>query len=168
MRWGIAVIALAGLIAVLPALPAALASVAAPASVSDSAGMGGGTVTVTRCFRGWLLVNWQCQGTFAYSDPMASDPTQLPHVFANVVLANDPHHYDRGAQVGASLRAGTNRAYLWGFSYEVSVLVLLLGFVLCAYLAAALIFRPRYVNLWVSGGILVFGMTCLSPTIAGL
>ena len=168
MRWGIVVIALAGMAAVLPALPAALASLAAPASVSDSAGMGGGTVTVTRCVRGWLLVDWQCQGTFAYSDPMASDPTQRPRVFTNIVLANDPRHYDRGAHVGASLRAGTSRAYLWGFSYEVSVLMLVLGFVLCAVLAGALIIRPRRVSLWVSGGILAAGMACLSPAIAGL
>jgi hypothetical protein len=133
-------------------------------SVADSAGGGSGTVTMASCFRGLLLANWQCRGTFEYADPMA----QSSVVTANVVLANDPHHYDRGTQVGASLKTGTHSAYLWGDAHAAGVLVLLLGFVLCAVAGGVLLLTRRRASTWASGCILVLGIACLSPTIAGL
>ena len=163
-RWTVAAIALAALIAALPALPATWASLAAPGAVGGNAGAGGGTVTVTGCSRGFLLADWQCRGTFAYSDPIA----QGSGVTTDVVLANDPRHYRRGAQVGVSLRTGTHRAYLWGQSYEARILVLVLGLALCASLAAMLLLTRRRVNIWLTGGALILGIACLAPTIAGL
>jgi hypothetical protein len=141
-RWLVAVIALAALVMAVPAIPAMSASLAAMASVADSAGGGSGTVTVTSCSRGLLLANWQCHGTFDYADPEA----QSWVVTANVVLANDLHHYDRGTQVGASLKTGTHSAYLWGDAYAAGVLVLLLGFVLCALLGGVLLLTRRRVS----------------------
>jgi hypothetical protein len=163
-RWMVAVIALAALGMAVPAVPATWASLAAWGSVADTASGGGGTVAVKNCSRGLLVANWHCQGTFEYSDP----EEQGWRITRNVVLANDPSHYVRGAQVGASLKTGTHRAYLWGNSYAAGVLVRLLGFfVLCA-LAVVLLWRPRRVRTWVSGGILILGIACLSPTIADL
>jgi hypothetical protein len=157
--------ALAALTAALPALPAAWASLAAPgAVVGSSASAGGGTVTVTRCSRGFLLASWHCQGTFAYSDPMA----QGSRVTVDVVLANDPRHYGRGARVGASLLAGTHRAYRWGGLYAAGVLVLVPGLVLCAFLAGMLLLTRRRVPVWLGGGVLALGIACLSPALAGL
>lgn len=160
-----AVLALAALAAALPALPAAWAGLAAPSAIlGQSASAGGGTVTVTRCTRGFLLANWECRGTFAYSDPIA----QGSHVTANAVLANDPDHYGRGAQVGVSLRAGTYRAYLWGGRYAAQVLALMLGLVLCALVAGVLLLTRRRVTMWLAGGVLALGLACLSPAVAGL
>jgi hypothetical protein len=160
----IAVIALSALCMAVPGVPATWASLAAPASIVTSAGGGSGTVTVTHCSRGLLLADWHCRGTFEYADPEAQGWRITP----NVVLANDTGHYIRGAQVGVSLKAGTHRAYLWGDSYAAGVLVLLLGFVLCAFLVGVLLLRSRRVRIWVSGGILVLGIACLSPTIIEL
>ena len=159
-RWTVALLVLAALIAALPAVPAAWASLTAPGSVGDRASAGGGTVTVTGCSRGVLLADWQCRGTFAYADPIA----QGSHVTTNVVLANDPRRYGPGAQVGASLRPGTHRAYLWGQRYEAGVLVLLLGLVLCG-LAGLLLTR---VSTWLTAGQLAAGIACLGPTIVQL
>jgi hypothetical protein len=164
-RWLVAAAALAAVAAAVPALPAVGASLAAPAAVLGSgASSGGGTVTVTRCSRGFLLASWQCRGTFAYSDPMA----QSSRVTTNVILANDPHHYGRGAQVGVSLRDRTHRAYLWGTSYATGVVMLLLGFIWCAFLACLLLLTRRRMSTWASGCILAAGIALMSPTIAGL
>jgi hypothetical protein len=163
-RWLVAVIALAALILAVPAIPAMSASLAAMPSVTDSAGGGAGTVTVTSCSRGLLLANWQCRGTFEYADPMA----QSWVVTANVVLANDPRHYDRGTRVDASLRPGTHSAYLWGNSYAAEALVLLLGFVLCALAGGMLLLTRRRVSTWVTACVLFLGIACLTPTIGGL
>jgi hypothetical protein len=160
----VTVIALAALGLAFPAVSATWASLAAPASVTSSAASGSGTVTVTNCSRGVLLADWQCRGTFAYADPMA----QGWAITKNVALANDPRHYDRGAQVGVSLKAGTHRAYLWGDSYAAGVLKRLLGFVLCALLAGVLLVRPGRIRIWMSGAILILALACLSPTIADL
>ena len=156
-------IALAALAVALPALPATWASVTSPGAVTDGASAGGGTLTVTQCTRGFLLADWQCRGSFAYADPMA----QGPQVFRNVILANDARHYDRGAQVGASLQARTHRAYLWGTRYVAGIMLLVLGFSWCAFTACMLLLTRRRPGLLLAGGILVAGMACLYPTVAG-
>jgi hypothetical protein len=93
---------------------------------------------------------------------------QGAQVTKNVVLANDPRRYRRGAQVGVSLRPGTHRAYLWGGMYEAGIVVLLLGLALCAVLACLLLLTRRRVSGWLTAGALVLGIACLSPTIAAL
>lgn len=132
--------------------------------MTDHASAGGGTLTVMGCTRGFLLADWQCRGTFAYADPMA----QGSQVFRNVVLANDPRYYNRGAQVGASLRARTHRAYLWGTAYVAGVMVLVLGLVWCAFAAWMLLLTRRRPSMLPISVVLVVGMACLYPTVAGL
>ena len=163
-RWTLAAIALAALAAALPALPATWASVTAPSAVTDHASAGGGTLTVTECTRGFLLADWQCRGTFAYADPMA----QGSQSFTRVVLANDSRYYDQGAQVGASLQARTQRAYLWGTRYVAGVMVLVFGLVWCAFAAWMLLLTRRRPGTLPISAVLVAGMACLYPTVAGL
>jgi hypothetical protein len=161
-RWArsaLAVIALIGVMAIVPAIPAASASIRASAVVEGKVG-GIGSVTVTECSRGFLVVDWQCRGTFSYTDT----PADGSGVVTNVVLANDPTHHDTGDEVSAVLRPGTRRAYLWGGVYFASVVLLLFGIAACLS-AAAVLFLWRRAGLWIMVALIAAGFASLSPTV---
>jgi hypothetical protein len=72
------------------------------------------------------------------------------------------------AVLTAALQARTHRAYLWGTAYFGGVLVLVLGLVLCAFAAGMLLLTRRGVSMRLISGVLIAGMACLYPTVAGL
>jgi hypothetical protein len=154
----LAVIGLGAVIAVVPALPYAWASVMAQTAVTGTAP--NGYVTVTGCTRAFLPTDWHCQGSYAYADPMANGDS----VTANVALANDPRHQNRGNQVSAVLQPGTRRAYLWGGLYTVRLVLLALGLAACLFGSAVLLAwrRPR---LLIMVPVLAVGIACLLPTL---
>jgi hypothetical protein len=158
-RWVLVVIALIGVVAVVPAVPAAWASLRAPAVVEGKTG-GSGSVTVTQCSRGFLVLDWQCRGTYSGADPAANGFS----VTTNVVLANDPAHHDTGDEVSATLQPGTRRAYLGGGVYFAGVVLLLFGIAVCLSAAGVLLLRRR-AGLWVMAGLLAAGFASLSPTV---
>jgi len=156
----LAAIGLAAVVAVVPALPYAWASVMAQTAVTGAAPSG--YLTVTSCTRAFLPTDWHCQGSYAYADPMANGVT----VTANVALANDPRHQNRGNQVSAVLQPGTRRAYLWGGLYTARLVLLALGLALCLSGSAVLLAwrRPR---LLFTVPVLAIGIACLLPTLIG-
>jgi hypothetical protein len=161
VRWVLAGAGVLVLTVTVPAVPGGWAAITASGSVMTSASMGGGAVTVTGCSPAVLPLTWHCQGTFAYADPMA----QGSQITRSVVLANDPHRYPRGAQVGASLRPGTHRAYLWGDFYFTEIFLMWLGLALTVAGIAALVLVRRRAAVWAAAGILVIGIVCLLPVL---
>jgi hypothetical protein len=161
VRWVLAGAGVLVLAVTVPAIPGGWASITAPGSVMTSASMGGGVVTVTGCSHAVLPLTWHCQGTFAYADPMA----QGSQITRSVGLANDPHRYPRGAQVGVSLRPGTHRAYLWGDFYFAEIFLMWLGLALTVAGIAALVLARRRPVAWAAAGLLVIGIVCLLPVL---
>jgi hypothetical protein len=159
LRWALAAIALVGVVAVVPAIPAAWASIRASAVVEGKVA-GNGSVTVTQCSRGFLVIDWQCRGTYSYTDPTADGSG----VITNVVLANDPTHHDTGDQVSATLQPGTHRAYLSGGVYFAGVVLLLFG-IAASLLAAGMLLLWRRAGLWIMVALLAAGLASLSPTL---
>lgn len=122
VRIVVLVLTVVALLFVLPSLPAAWAGLTHFSDLNEAQG----SVVVSHCERGALLVNWTCSGTWSANDPMATPINDF-----QAVVVNNPRLLPKGTNLGyVTAVPPSHDVYLAGGGMKEKVAVLWIAVVL--------------------------------------